>query len=355
MADKPAADRTEQPTPKRISKAREKGKVAQSKELASAVSIFVLLMSTFLMAGPMNQWFTKHLVEALSCDTQMFADSGAFASYISGKIISLIVILLPFLIAMSVAVIVANVAVGGVTFTAGAIELKLSAINPVSGMSNLINTKTMVDFLLSVVKLFFVGMIVWVYMRNRLDEFMLLRWAWSFTIFATIGKLIFSVTLRICLALFVVGIVDTVYQKWKYIEDMKMTKQEVKEERKQTEGSPEVKSRIRRLQLEAARKRMLQEVPKATVVLVNPTHYAVAIKYDSKQNEAPVLLAKGADHMAEQIKQIARAYGVPVISRPELTRSIYSTVKPGQMIPEMLYVAVAEVLAVVYRIKRQRR
>jgi flagellar biosynthetic protein FlhB len=184
---------------------------------------------------------------------------------------------------------------------------------------------------------------------------MQLRWTWSITTLTTISKLIFGMLIRICVGLLVIGLVDMFYQKRKYIEDMKMTKQEVKEEHKQTEGAPEVKSRIRRIQIEFARRRMLQEVPKATVVLVNPTHVAVALKYDSKDMEAPVLLAKGADHMAEQIRTIARAYGVPIISRPELARTIYSTVKPGRAIPEMLYVAVAEVLAVVYRMKKQRR
>lgn len=355
MADKPAAERTEQPTPKRLEKAREKGQTPHSQEFDSFASIIVLVMASFFLAGVFNKWCVSQMVQSFSCDTPMFSDSGAFISFVNTKIISVILVTLPFLTALTVGAVVANLVVGGFTFAPAAIKLKFDAINPVSGMSNLVNTKTMVNFLISIVKLLLVGMIVWWYLNNRLGEFMQLRWTWSITMLATISKLIFGMLIRICVGLLVIGLVDMFYQKWKYTEDMKMTKQEVKEERKQTEGAPEVKSRIRRIQIESARRRMLQEVPKATVVLVNPTHVAVALKYDSKDMEAPVLLAKGADHMAEQIKTIARAYGVPIISRPELARTIYSTVKPGRAIPEMLYVAVAEVLAVVYRMKKQRR
>jgi flagellar biosynthetic protein FlhB len=133
-----------------------------------------------------------------------------------------------------------------------------------------------------------------------------------------------------------------------------MTRQEVKQERKETEGSPEVKGRIRRIQFEAAAKRMLQEVPKASVVLVNPTHVAVALRYESRTMDAPVMVAKGADHLAERIREIARAYGVPVVRRPELARTIFATVEPGHPIPEHLYVAVAEVLALIYRLRRKK-
>lgn len=133
-----------------------------------------------------------------------------------------------------------------------------------------------------------------------------------------------------------------------------MTRQEVKQERKETEGSPEVKGRIRRLQIEIATRRVREEVPRASVVLVNPTHVAVALRYDAKTMDAPVMVAKGADHMAEKIREIAIAYGVPIIRRPELARTIYATVKPGNPIPEKLYVAVAEVLAMIYRLRHKK-
>lgn len=355
MADKPAAERTEQPTGKRLEKARAKGQVPHSQEIDSFASIIVLVVATFFLAGGFNKWCIKEIIDGVSCDTQMFANSAAFASYVNGKIISTTLVMLPFLASLTIASIVANFLVGGMTFSFDAIELKLDAINPASGMSNLVNMKSMVNLVLSTAKLIFVGLIVWWYLRSRMDEFVSLRWAWSAEMMASISKLIFGLLIRMCVGLLIIGLIDMFYQKWKYIDDMKMTKQEVKQENKETEGSPEIKSRIRRIQIEGARKRMLREVPKATVILVNPTHVAVALKYDSKKMQAPVLLAKGADLMAEQIREIARAYGVPIISRPELARAIYANVKPGKPIPELLYVAVAEVLAVVYRMKKQRR
>jgi flagellar biosynthetic protein FlhB len=155
-------------------------------------------------------------------------------------------------------------------------------------------------------------------------------------------------------ALLIIAVIDVFFQKWKYTQDLKMTKQEVKQERKDIDGSPEVKSRVRRIQIEMARQRMLQEVPKASVVLVNPTHVAVALRYEAKTMEAPVMVAKGADHLAEKIREIARAYGVPIVRRPELARTIYSTVKPGDAIPQTLYAAVAEVLAMIYRLRHRK-
>lgn len=161
--------------------------------------------------------------------------------------------------------------------------------------------------------------------------------------------------IRICIALLVIGIADTIYQKWKYIDGLKMTRQEIKQEHKDMDGSPEVKSRIRRIQIQMAMKRMLQDVPKASVVLVNPTHVAVALRYETKTMESPVVVAKGADHLAEKIREIARAYGVPIIRRPELARALYSTVEPGNPIPENLYVAVAQVLALIYRLRHKKQ
>ena len=151
------------------------------------------------------------------------------------------------------------------------------------------------------------------------------------------------------------GEVEKFCQKWQYLQDMKMTKQEVKQERKSTDGSPEIKARIRRIQLEMSMKRLAQEVPKANVILVNPTHVAVALRYDAKTMEAPVLLAKGADHVAQKIMEIGRSYGVPIVRRPEVARAIFASVKPGQPIPESLYMAVAEVLALIYRLRQKKR
>ncbi|MHC4315761.1 MAG: EscU/YscU/HrcU family type III secretion system export apparatus switch protein, partial [Planctomycetota bacterium] len=202
--------------------------------------------------------------------------------------------------------------------------------------------------LASIFKLLFVSFIVWFYLKSRLDTLASLRWAWSMQILVATAKIILGLLIRVGIALLVIGVADALYQRWKYIQDLKMTRQEVKRERKDIDGSPEVKSRMRRLQIEMSKTRMLQEVPKASVVLVNPT-------YDADTMDAPVMVAKGADQMAEKIREVARAYGVPVIRKPELTRTIYSTVKLGGLIPQTLYMAVAEVLAMIHRLRHKNK
>jgi flagellar biosynthetic protein FlhB len=213
----------------------------------------------------------------------------------------------------------------------------------------------MVKLLVSILKFVIVSIIVWVYLKDQVNTLMNLRWAWSGQFIAATAGIVFGLCIRVCIALLVLAIADTFYQKWKYIEDLKMTRQEVKQEHKDIEGSPEVKSRIRRIQIQMTMKRMLHEVPKARVVLVNPTHIAVALKYEPPAMEAPVVVAKGAEHIAEKIMEIARSYGVPVIRRPELARTIYATVKIDEPIPQNLYVAVAEVLAMLHRLCQRRR
>jgi flagellar biosynthetic protein FlhB len=200
-----------------------------------------------------------------------------------------------------------------------------------------------------------VSLIVWAYLEDQLETFATLRWAWSMQLMAAIGGILLGLFIRVVLAVMLIGLADAFYQKWDYIQDLKMTREEVRQERKDMEGSPEVKARIRRLQIQMSLKRLRQDVPKANVILVNPTHVAVALRYDAKTMEAPILVAKGADHMAQRIIEIGRSYGIPIIRRPPLARAIFAAVKPGQPIPEALYMAVAEVLAMIYRLRQKRR
>ena len=354
MPDKPATERTEQPTPRRLQKARKKGQVPQSQELSSVASIFVLTAMVALLAPRLLQWFTVQMKQGMSCEIAAFADSKAFMNFISTKAIDSIFVMCPIFAALFAGAVLAGIAVSGPNFAPEAVKLKFSQLNPVSGLQNLVNAKSMVGLLTSILKLFFVGIIVWLYIQSKLDALAALRWAWSAQILAAIAKIILGLMIRVCIALLVLAIADVFYQKWKYIEDLKMTRQEVKEERKDYEGSPEVKNRIRKIQFQMSIRRFLQEVPKADVILVNPTHVAVALRYEAKAMEAPVLLAKGADHLAEKITSIGRAYGIPIVRRPELARTIYFTVQPGNPIPEILYIAVAEVLAMIYRLRQRK-
>lgn len=354
MPERPAAERTEQPTTRRLEKARQKGNLPQSQELTGVVSLLILVVVIALMAPSLMRWSILQIQVGVSCDKNVFADTGAFLHFIGGKIIDCLLIMCPIFGALLVGSVMAGIAVSGVNFSPQALRFKLDQLDPIQGFGKLVNARSMVRLLASILKLLFVSLIVWYYLESRLNSLAALRWAWSSQMLDVIARIAFGLLIRICLALLIIAVADAIYQKWKYTQDLKMTLQEVKQERKETEGSPEVKGRIRRLQVEIATRRIMEEVPKASVVLVNPTHVAVALRYEAKTMDAPVLVAKGADHMAEKIREIARAYGVPIVRRPELARTIYSTVKPGKPIPEKLYVAVAEVLAMIYRLRRRK-
>ncbi|MHC4324020.1 MAG: EscU/YscU/HrcU family type III secretion system export apparatus switch protein [Planctomycetota bacterium] len=354
MADKPAAEKTQYPTFRKLQKARQKGQVPQSQELMSVAALLVLVAMITLMGPGLTNWFIVQIKHGMSCENVVFSNTEAFMAFVNGKTTDLILVILPIVAALFVGSVLAGAAISGLNFAPGAIDLKFDALNPVTGFEKLIDARSLVKLLTSILKLLCISLVVWFYIRSRLEVFGTLRWSWSMQMLAGMAKLILGLLIRIGVVLLIIGVADALYQKWKYIQDLKMTRQEAKQDRKDTEGSQELKGRIRRIQIEMASRRMLREVPKASVVLVNPTHVAVALRYEPGQMEAPMMVAKGADHLAEKIREIARAYGVPIVSRPELARTIYSAVEPGNPIPEALYVAVAEVLGMIYRLRGRR-
>ncbi|MGE5293932.1 MAG: flagellar biosynthesis protein FlhB [Solirubrobacterales bacterium] len=356
MAENSAAEKTEQPTSRRLNKAREQGQIPQSQELGATMTLLALLAALAILGPGLFRWSRVRLEQTLSLsDTASpFADVQAFTHLIHTNTIDLLLILLPILAILSVGGVLAGLFMGGLSFTPAAIRLRWDVLNPANALGQLINKRMLVHLLISIVKLTFVSLIVWNYLKDRLDAFAVLRWAWSTQFMAAVADILLGLFIRVGLAILLVGLADAVYQKWNYIQELKMTRQEVKQERKDAEGSLEVKMRIRKLQMQMSMKRLRRDVPKASVILVNPTHVAVALRYDATMT-APVLLAKGADHMAQRIMEIGRAYGIPIVRRPPLARAIYAAVKPGQPIPEGLYMAVAEVLAMIYRLRQKRR
>lgn len=352
MQDK--SQKTEKPTQKRLQKARGEGQIPQSQEFGGALTLTALLTVTALMAPKLNQWFMIQIREGVSADTSIFTNSASLMDFFNNKLLMVAMVSAPFFLAVSVAGIAGSVICGGVTMTLTPLKPKGSSINPIKGFKKLFGLDSLVRLLTSIVKLIFVSGIVYFYLKSRIEEVAAIRWAWDDEILHKICQLIMGLCIRVCIGLFLIALADLIYQKWKYIKDLKMSKQEVKEEHKSYEGSPEVKRKIKQLQFNAAMKRMMQEVPTADVVLVNPTHFAVALKYDGKKMAAPVVVAKGADNMCEKIKEVARAHGVPIVSKPQLARTIYHTVDLENPIPENLFLAVAEVLAMIYRLRHRR-
>lgn len=347
-------NKTEKPTSKRISTARGQGQVANSEELLSAISIIVLVATTTLMGPRFTQWSILQMKEGFSCNTVSVRNMQTFNAFVNGKIVEVFSILAPFFIAMMLTGIIANIAIHGYNFTLTPLKWKLSELDPIKGFSKLFSLSSIVKLIFSIVKIVFVTTIVSFYVRDRIYSITTFQWASSGQLLTLFSKLILGAAIRLCIGLLIIGIIDLIYQKWKYTKDLMMSKQEVKDETKNRESPPQVKQKLRQLQIEMTMRRMLQDVPKANVVLVNPTHVAVALKYDPDSTPAPVVVAKGGDHICEKIKEVARAYGVPIIRRPALARTLFATVKLGQVVPDSLFATVAEVLALIYRLRHNR-
>ncbi len=350
-----AQERTEQPTPKRRNKARKDGHVPSSQDMTSAIILIVLLTIVYLRGPAVTEWALGEMRSAFSLDHMKVSNQEAFVAFINNKIVSTLFIMLPIMSVLAVASLITSLWISGKTFNPGKVfDWKLSNFNPVKSLKSLISVKSLVKMGLSILKIIFISAITYFYIRNKIVPVTTFQWAWDMDILRSICGMIVGVSIRICAAVLVLGIIDLIYQKWSYVKGLKMTKQEVKEERKQAEGPPEVKRKLRQIQMEAAMRRMMKKVPDADVVLVNPTHVAVALKYDADEMSAPVVVAKGGGNVCEKIKDTARAYGVPIIRRPALARNLFATVELNNPIPDSLYVAVAEVLALVHRIRSRR-
>jgi len=353
MPEKPASERTEEATPQRMKKARAEGQVAQSQEVPSLLMIGALILVLALTAGHMYQWFTSQMREGLLFRLNASISSETFGQVLCTRGVQCLVVLLPFLLAMAVASAVGSIVVGGVAWSPKAIRLDLSRISPIKGFKNLISLRSIVKLLIAMAKLTVFLTIAWQYLGARMEVLLSLQWSSPTGTLYTIARLVLGLGIRIAVALAAIASVDFLYQRWNHRRQLKMTRQEVKEERKEHEVSSETKGRIRSMQMAMAQKRMLQDVPDADLVVTNPTHYAVAIRYEATEMAAPRVVAKGADFMCETIKEIARANDVPIIEKPELARALYAVAEPGEAIPEALFVAVAEILATIYRLKKK--
>ncbi len=348
MAKDPS--KTEKPTGKKLSKSREEGQVAKSQEISSAF-ILIAGLAFFFFAGDR---FLDGPAEVMRYFFQyaMLLEINPATVYnlFLLTVRQMFYLLIPFLLLMVFVGLAANLMQVGFQITPKAMMPKLSKLNPISGFqSKFLSLKPLVELVKSCLKIGLLGYIAYsVYRQNFASFFSLLNQPVSI-ILTFIAKVAFQILWRCGLLMVVLAFFDYIYQRWDFMENQKMSKQEVKDEMRQAEGDPQVKSRIRSMQMSAARQRMMQEVPKADVVITNPTHIAVALVYDQDSSEAPMVVAKGAGLMAEKIKKIAREHGVPVVENKALARLLFKTVELNQMIPETLYQAVAEVLAYIYK------
>ena len=354
MAEESFQEKTEQATPKRRDEARKKGQVARSQELNSAVVLMTALLGIYLMGGmlfgDLAALMTRTLESSHTFDltemgfrTQMLA----WAQYFFGAIG-------PIGLVIGVAALAVSLSQVGFMVNEEALNLKFNRLDPMAGAKRILSKRSLFELTKNIFKVATIGYVSYRTIAPEMQQISLLVDADIGSTFRYIGYTVFKVGMYIALALLVLAIIDFVYQRWEHNQSIKMTKQEVKQEHKQTEGDPQVRARIRTLQREAARQRMMDEVPTADVVITNPTHYAIALKYDMETMVAPAVVAKGQNLVAEKIKQIAREAGIPTVENKPLAQALFRAVEIGQGIPEELYKAVAEILAYVFRLKERR-
>ena len=352
MPESAGQERTEKATRKKRAEARQKGQVAQSREISSAM-ILMTALGFFYFAGSWLFWSLSEIIAGVykniaTVRITEVSDASAFSLEVLYQFLAL---LLPFLLPVAVVGLVANVMQVGFQIHTKSMALKFNKLNPISGMKRFVSLKSMVELGKSIIKILIVGSIAYLLVKSEMQEFSLLIHQEVGQILVFIARLALKVCFFVCLALIVLAVVDYVYQRWQYEQDLKMTKQEVKDELKQTYGDPKVKARIRGVQMEMARRRMMEAVSQADAVITNPTHLAIALKFDAREMIAPRVLAKGSGHIAQRIREIAAEHQITIVEEKPLAQAMFKMVDIGEYIPAELYRAVAEVLAYVYRIK----
>ena len=346
-------ERTEDATPKRKDDARKKGQAVRSTELPPAVGLLAGVM-TLHATGPM-MWggFSDVMKNGLSALARPDLTGRDAVGVVGQSVLAGSYAVMPVLAALLIGGVTTSLLQTGFIVSTKAITPKFDKLNPMTGLKRLFSPQTGFELLKMVLRLtIFIAVAVSV-AQQVIQQMLHLGNTGLLGVPALLGDALYTVILRIAVAGGFLAALDYTFQRWRFNKDLKMTKQEIRDEMRQSEGDPQVKQRMRRLQRQRAKQRMMQEVPKATVIVTNPTHYAVALRYESGKMRAPVVVAKGRDLMAQQIKAVAAQHGVPVVENPPLARTLHASVAIGREIPYHLYRAVAEVLAFIYKLKRR--
>jgi len=353
MAQPQFQEKTEQATPKRRQEARRKGRVAKSRDLSAAAVLGAALALSYLagdrLAAELGHLLSRSLA-AVAIQAHQDADMATFAWM---AVVTFLQLLAPLMAILLLAAVLANLLQVGFVFSLDPITPRWSKIDPVQGAKRMLSLQALVELTKSLAKITLVGTVVFLTLKGEMDHLLPLLDMGCSQISSYMGRTTLKLLQRGFWAMLLLGLLDYCYQRWEFDRNLKMTKQEVKEEHKQTEGDPQIKARVRALQRQMARSRMMAEVPKADVVITNPQHLAVALRYDAKTMTAPTVVAKGAGYLAERIKAIAAAHQVPVIENKPLAQNLYRGVDINEEIPAALYQAVAEILAHVYRVRER--
>jgi flagellar biosynthesis protein FlhB len=345
-----ASNRTEKPTPKRREDARKKGQIARRPELPAAVGFLAALLMLRMLSQQILQHVTVFMTGTMShASTYAALTPAAAVQLLMDALSGLAVLSLPIIAAVLVAGVASNVAQGGFLFTPEALKPKGERFNPIANLKRSMGMEGVVQFAKGILVIGVMVAVCYETLKQAMIESPALVGAPAPQIMMTVGDLLYRLGLRAGSVVLVFAVADYGYGWYKHEKSLKMTKQEIKDEYRQQEGDPMVKGQRRRMARAMLQRHIAAEVPKADVVVTNPTHFAVALRYDREKHAAPVVVAKGADDMAKRIREIARANDVPVVENPPLARSLYRTVEVGRAIPAELFRTVAELLAYVYR------
>lgn len=346
-------DKTEEPTAKKREEAAKKGQVGKSQEVSTA---FVLLIGFFVIKALWERIYANiaeytvyifgHLNQTIDVETVL--------NLFIGMVFVLGQTAFPIMIAVMIVGLAVNIFQGGWHFNSEKLEPKLDNLNPINGFGRLFSKRSLVELVKSLLKIAIIGFFIYNYLKDEIFTMPQFIFYDLTTSLSKISDIIFGLVFQVIGVIMILAFADLAYQKWQTTQDLKMTKQEVKDEFKQVEGDPQIKGKIRQKQRQMAMSRMMQEVPKADVIVTNPTHFAVALKYE-KGMMAPKVVAKGADFVAQKIKSVGRENDVPLVENRPLARALYASAEVGDFVPRELYQSVAEVLAYVYRLKHRRR
>ncbi len=355
MADD-ADSKTEQPTGRRLSKAREEGEVLQSQEVKTAAIILAGLALVWVIAGPMMARTERILYTFFAQADSIRIDSvDAYTNFMTKTFMAIAMVMaVPFAMFVAVA-LTATIMQTGFNVTTEKLGFNFERLNPLSGLGRMFSQQSLVDLIKNIIKLAVVGGVAFIFVYPKFKNIQSIPLLETQAILDFLHGLVIRLIMAIAIIMSIIAGGDWFYQRFAYMKKLRMTKQEVKDEQKQTEGDPMVKARLRSLRMQRARQRMMASVPKADVVITNPTHFACALKYDQGSMNAPTLVAKGQDLVALRIRQIATDNNVPIVENPPLARALYATVDLDKEIPPQHYKAVAEVISYVFRLKGKLR
>jgi flagellar biosynthetic protein FlhB len=352
MPQKNDQEKTEKPTPKKLQKARKEGQVAKSSEVTSAL-ILIGSLGVLLFGGAWMFWALARFMHGVFGNLGTLHIMGDSASAFLLEVFEqVLIIIMPLMMVLLIVGVGANLMQVGFLFTLKPFVPNFSKFNPISGMKNFVSLRSLIELVKSLLKILLISGIAYSVLIGEMEILPSLMGMSVGHILSFIGIASLKILFYVALGMLAMAVLDFVYQKWQFTKDLMMTKQEVKDEFKQSEGDPKVKGKIRQAQKEMAMRRMMQAVPDADVIITNPTHLAIALDYKAEEMVAPRVVAKGASFIAERIKEIARENEVPIVENKPLAQVLYKTCEIGDTIPDALYRAVAEILAYVYRMRQ---